>query len=100
MSAAAVQLRQEREAFNQNKAHAAYWFKLKLRMGYVAVLLFISLLILCGFVLLQQDHFSSAVVTGALIGILADGLGLAVAAWKLILSPGETALPAVTRRTP
>ncbi len=44
------QVRQEQETFNLRKGHEERWFSLRLRMGYMAILVLPLFLIICSYV--------------------------------------------------
>lgn len=93
-------LRQERETFDQHKEEAARWFTLRLRMGYGAVVLLPTIVILSAYILVNHSHFPQTVVTGAAGALFVDVLGLVISVWKVVLNPGSvTRLKPVTSET-
>lgn len=80
-------LRQERETFNQHKAHEDRWFVLRIVMGYSSVGLLAAIMVLCSYILLNNAVFSAAVVASAGAALFGDVLGLLVGVWKIALNP-------------
>lgn len=83
----AEKLRQEKETFDQRKEQENRWFKLRLIMGYSAVVLLAAIMVVSSFIVLNHQKFPGAVVTvsgGALFG---DVLGLLICVWKIVLNP-------------
>ena len=80
-------LRQERETFNQHKAHEDRWFVLRLVMGYSSVALLAAIMVLCSYILLNNAAFSVTVVASAGAALFGDVLGLLVGVWKIALNP-------------
>jgi len=83
------QLRQERETFDQRKEQEAQWFSLRLRMGYTAVILLPTIIVISTYILFNYQSFPSAVVTASGGALFADVVGLIVAVWKVVLNPGS-----------
>jgi hypothetical protein len=81
-------LRQERETFNQHRAHENRWFVLRLVMGYSSVALFIAIMWVSSYILLHSVSFSEKIVTAAAVALFTDALGLIVSVWKVVLNPG------------
>ena len=81
------ELRQMREAFDQNKKQAQRWFTLRLTMGYTAVGLLAGVALLCAVVVVNGMAFRPS-VTHAALGLLGgDLLAVLAAVWKLVLNP-------------
>lgn len=94
-------LRQERETFDQLKIHGERWFNLRLRMGYAALILIPSILIVSAVILFNFDRFPSSVVLAASGALFVDSLALFGSIWKIILDPGfMTRLAPVTAAPP
>jgi hypothetical protein len=87
LARAEEQLRQERFTFDQAKRHEGLWFVLRLVMGYAAVLLLASILVVASYILFNVSQFPPAVVTAAGAAIFVDVLGLLIAVWKIALNP-------------
>lgn len=83
------QIRQEQETFNLRKGHEERWFNLRLRMGYMAVLVLPLILFICSFVIYNHDSYPASVVTLASSALLVDVLGLVISVWKLVLNPSS-----------
>lgn len=81
------QLRQEREVFDQRKVHGERWFTLRLRMGYMAVVLLPLFMCITSYIIFNSDKFPSSVVTLSATALLADVLGTILSVWKLVLNP-------------
>ncbi|MFN3308680.1 MAG: hypothetical protein ACK44E_05660, partial [Anaerolineales bacterium] len=58
-------LRQERETFDQHKAHENRWFQLRLIMGYSSVVLLAAIIVISSIILFNHQAYSSSVVTAA-----------------------------------
>jgi hypothetical protein len=84
-------LRQERETFEQRKGQEREWFLLRLRMGYIAVVMLPGVALACGYILFNHVSFTSPVITAAGAALFTDVLGLLVAVWKVVLNPGSVA---------
>src|SRR4051794_488747 len=80
-------LRQERETFNQHKAHEDRWFLLRLVMGYSSVLLLTAIMMISSYILLNNVHFPATVVTASGAALFVDVLGLLVGVWRIALNP-------------
>ena len=91
------QLRQERETFNQAKAHDARWFTLRLAMGYAGIALLLAIALVSGCILFHPASYAPATIAIAATTLLTDMLGLAVSIFKLILQQvGAVPLKPVT----
>jgi hypothetical protein len=82
-------LRQERETFNQAKAHDARWFRLRLAMGYAGIGLLLAIAVVSGCILLHPASFATATIAIAATTLLVDMLGLVVSIVKLVLQQGS-----------
>jgi len=80
-------LRQEREVFNQHKAHENRWFVLRLVMGYSSVILLIAIMVVSSYILFNNAAFSNTVVTAAGAALFGDTLALLVSIWKVVFNP-------------
>ena len=78
-AAAAEYLRQQREAFDQNKAQAAQWFALRLRMAYTCLVLTVVIGGGCGSIIFWHEHFPNSAVAAAVAGLSIDVLGMLAA---------------------
>lgn len=81
------QLRQEAESFAQQKSQAERWFSLRLRMGYMAMLLLPLFMAITTYIILNSKIFPHSVVTLSATSLLVDVLGTILSVWKLVLSP-------------
>ena len=79
------QLRQERETFDQAKAHDARWFTLRLATGYAGIGLLLAIALISGLILCRPASYVPATTEIAATVLLADMLGLAVSIFKLVL---------------
>lgn len=102
---ASERLRQERETFNLNLEQSTRWFKLRLTMGYAAVLLLPLIAILTSYIILNPTLYSGTTVAAAATALLADVLGLLISIWKVVLNKDSirrldpvTALPSADSR--
>jgi hypothetical protein len=86
------QLRQEREAFDQAKAHDARWFTLRLAMGYAGIGLLLAIAPVSSYILLHPASYAPATVPVAATTLLVDMLGLVVSIIKLVLQR-DSAVP-------
>lgn len=82
-------LRQERETFDQRKEQESRWFSLRLRMGYLAIVMLPAIAVVSAFILLNHINFDGAVVTSAGAALFVDILGLIASVWKVVLNPGS-----------
>ena len=80
-------LRQERETFDQHKAHENRWFFLRLVMGYSSVVLLVTILAVSSYILFKNAYFSNTVVTAAGGALFADTLGLIISIWRVVFNP-------------
>ena len=80
-------LRQERETFDQRKEQEYRWFKLRLVMGYSAVVLLGAIMVVSSYIVLNHSTFPGIVVTAAGGALFGDVLGLIVCVWKIVLNP-------------
>jgi hypothetical protein len=85
----AEQLRQERETFEQEKDQGARWFELRLRMGYLGIIVLVGIAALAAFILLSPDRYSAQIQEYAAVALLVDMVGLIVSVFKLVLQPGN-----------
>ena len=89
LQSAIERLRQESETFDQNKRQEERWFRLRLRMGYVAVILLPAVAVICGFVIANPHPYSAVTVTAATATLFTDVVGLLAAVWKVVLNSGS-----------
>ncbi len=80
-------LRQERETFDQHKAHENRWFQLRLVMGYASVVLLAAIMVISSVILFNHQAYSSTVVTAAGAALFVDALGLVISIWKIVFNP-------------
>lgn len=85
------QLRQERETFNQAKAHDARWFTLRLAMGYVGIVLLLAIALVSGYVLLHPARYAAVTIAIAAMTLLVDMLSLILSIFRLVLQEGGAA---------
>lgn len=84
---ASEQLRQERETFDQAKAHDQWWFILRLVMGFSSVVLLVAVMIVSVYILFNSPDFPVQVVTAAGAALFVDVLGMLIGVWKIALNP-------------
>jgi hypothetical protein len=89
-------LRQERETFDQRKEQDARYFKLRMAMGWIAVVLLPAIGVTCGWIIFHSHEFTSGTVGVAATALLVDALGLVVSVWKIVMGSGPQALEPVT----
>lgn len=80
-------MRQERETFDQRKAHENRWFILRLVMGYSAVFLLGTVCVVSAIILFNNKSFPDNVVIAAGAALFVDILGLLISVWKIALNP-------------
>jgi hypothetical protein len=86
------QLRQESEAFQQAKKKDLIWFYLQLGVAIVAVLLLIALVLICCFILYNNDRFPVFVQEAASAALFGEVLSLLVLVWKVVIKPADNKL--------
>ncbi|UZK67330.1 hypothetical protein [Sphingomonas sp. M1-B02] len=86
---ASERLRQERETFDQLKAHDSLWFKLRLTTGLVAIVALLVVLFVAARVVPTPSQYSETTITLASVAILADIAGLAGTVFLLVLRDGS-----------
>jgi len=85
------QLRQERETFDQAKAHNARWFTLRLAMGYAGICLLLAIALVSSYMLLHPAGYVHATLAVAATTLLVDMLGLVVSIFEVVLHQGSAA---------
>ncbi|MNH51787.1 hypothetical protein D3C73_34370 [compost metagenome] len=94
----AEQLRQERETFDQARAHDRLWFTLSLAIGYVAIVLMIGVAAVAAWVVLHPERYEPEVLAVAAATLLVDLVSLVATVFRLVLQPGSARpLQPVTR---
>jgi hypothetical protein len=83
------QLRQEREAFDQAKAHEARWFTPRLTIGYAGIGLLFAIVLVSGYILLHPGCYATATIGIAATALLVDIVGLVASIFKLVLQQGN-----------
>jgi hypothetical protein len=89
-------LRQERETFDQRKEQDARYFKLRMTMGWIAVVLLPAIGITCGWIIFHPHDFTPGTVTVAITALLVDTLGLVISIFKIVMGSGPRTLEPVT----
>lgn len=87
---AAERLRQQQETFDQRKKHDSEWFLLKLLMGYSAILLLVSILVISCIIIFNYERFPDSIVNWATPALFVDILGLIFTVWKVVLNHTQT----------
>jgi hypothetical protein len=87
LTKAAERLRQQQETFNQKKRHDSRWFWLKLIMGYSAIFLLLTILIISCNIIYKYKEFPETIVNWAAPALFTDILGLVFTVWKVVLNP-------------
>ena len=80
-------IRQESETFDQLKKHDRQWFVLRLIMGYSAVVLLISILIISAVIIFNYESYPDKIISWAGPVLFVDILGLIFTVWKVVLNP-------------
>lgn len=83
---AAESLRQAQETFDQRKAHVERWFKMRLTMGWVAVILLPTIFIVTTYIVFNDEQFPAAAVSAASGALFLDVLGIVVFVWRVVFS--------------
>lgn len=92
------QLRQERETFDQLKAHDKRWFHLKLAMGWSAVVLLSSIAAVCIWIVVSYADLRDGTVAAPASGLLAAVVGAIASVWRVVVfGRTQIALAPVTR---
>ena len=78
-------LRQERDAFDQQKTQEHTWFILRVVMGYSAIVLLGAITIVSTLILVNNKDFPPTVVVAAGTSLV-DVLGLLIGVWKIGLN--------------
>jgi hypothetical protein len=89
-------LRQERETFDQRKEQDRRWFKLRMAMGWLAVVLLPLLAAAAFYVLYNNAEFTAATVTAAGAALFVDVVGLVISIWKVVLGQSPKTFEPVT----
>jgi predicted membrane protein len=92
----AERLRQQRETFDQLKAHDASWFKLKFAAGASAIAVFVVTLIAALAILMDPSRYSIKAVEIVAYTLLADILALAGLVLGLVFRDASGTLRPVT----
>lgn len=100
LATANERLRQERETFDQRKEQDRRWFKLRMAMGWLAVVLLPLLGAAAFYVLYNNDEFTPATVTAASAAFFVDVVGLVISIWKVVLGQSPKAFEPVTGAVP
>jgi hypothetical protein len=94
---ATEQLRQEREAFEENKRHIRSWSRLRLSMGWTALVLLVVMTGVSSFVIVSHNKFPAGATTAAAAAVFAQTLALIAAAWHLVCGASQETLDPVIR---
>jgi hypothetical protein len=92
-------LRQEKETFDRRKDQEKRWFRLRLVMGYSAVILLLAIMFVSSWIVLNHQAFPGSVVAGASAAFFGDVLGLLICVWKIVLNPSFMTKPEPTTST-
>lgn len=91
------QLRQEREAFDENQRQVQSWARLRQSMGWTAL---VALVILCAvsiYVLISHAEFPEGAIAAAAATVFVQTLALIAAVWRVVLGTGPQPLVPLTR---
>lgn len=91
------QLRQEREAFEENKRQIRSWSRLRLSMGWTALVLLVVITGVSSFVIVSHNNFPAGAATAAAAAVFVQTLALVAAAWHLVFGAGQETLDPVIR---
>ncbi|MAU99136.1 MAG: hypothetical protein CMP81_25185 [Fulvimarina sp.] len=80
-------MRQESETFEERRHQSRGWFRLKLAVGITSIIVLMTVLFLCAYVILTPSKFPPGVYWVSVVGLLGDLLGISTLAWKVILAP-------------
>jgi len=80
-------LRQERETFDQHKAHENKWFTLRLVIAGLAVPALLAIAYFSARIILDHTAYTAAIVTAASSAFFVDTLGLVVSVVKIVFNP-------------
>lgn len=95
------QLRQEREAFEQDRRHGASWFRLRLVIGYAVVLMLFVSASISSYILLHPGPYTKPIVGLAATMLLVDIVAMVAATFKLVLRREDSfRLKPITRHRP
>jgi hypothetical protein len=86
------ELRQERETFEERKSQEKLWFQLRLVMGYSAIALLSSVMVISAYILIYNKEFPETVIAAAGAALFGDVMGLLVSVWKIVFNPTSRAL--------
>ncbi len=86
---ASEQIRQERVTFDHRVGQDRQWFRIRLAMGIMALLL-IPAFFVTAIIMVWSESLSNEIRLAAAATLLADVLGLIIAMWKIVLAPGTT----------
>jgi ABC-type multidrug transport system fused ATPase/permease subunit len=78
-------IRQERETFNQRKEQDQRWFRLRLLMGYVSVVLLPAIFVFCSYIILHSKDFSDQIVASASASFFGDVVAFILFMWKVLM---------------
>jgi hypothetical protein len=81
-------LRQERETFNQRKKQNQNWFRLKVAMGLMALVMLPVVILICGYVLVHPEQYTPVTLGVVASTLLADLCGIIATVWRAVLSSG------------
>ena len=96
----AEQLRQEREAFAFNMGQARAWSRLRLSMGWAALVIYIFVAILCATVMILHRYFPPNTGKWALVVLGGDILVMAHTVMKLVFAGSPSQMVAPMTRAP
>jgi hypothetical protein len=91
------QFRQEREAFEENLRQVQSWSRLRLSMGWTALVLQVVLCATSIFVVISHANFPTGAITAAVGTVFAQTLAFVAAVWRLVLGAGPQPLTPLTR---
>jgi hypothetical protein len=84
------QIRQEAEAFNQQKSQDAKWFVLRLVICSISVALLCIVMAVCCYIFYFNKAFPEFVVKAASAAFFGDIIGLLILVWKVVVGSGPS----------
>jgi hypothetical protein len=90
-------LRQQSLAFDERLRQEGKWAPIRFAMGWCAVAIFPSILVVAGFIVFQHDEFDASTVSLAAAALLVDALATGASFYRIVLgSQPRTGLVPVT----
>lgn len=84
------QLRQESEAFDQQKSHDSKWFVLRMVICSISIALLCIVMAVCCYIFYFNKVFPDYVVQAASAAFFGDIIGLLILVWKVVVGSGPS----------